>query len=159
MSSSPDPVLPALPAEAPRIGALLRLAWQRVRQRIYRGVREDGYDDLNPAHVSLFRYEGLEGRRPTQLAHSMQITKQSINDLLRHLERCRYVQCRPDPEDARARLVRLTARGRRLDAAVRAHAAAAERELALQMGERRFRELHNLLLKIVEVPQRRAART
>ena len=69
------------------------------------------------------------------------------------------MQCRPDPEDARARLVRLTARGRRLDAAVRAHAAAAERELALQMGERRFRELHNLLLKIVEIPQGRAART
>lgn len=147
---------PRIP-DAPRVGALLRLAWQRVRERIYRGVREDGYDDLNPAHVSLFRYEGLEGRRPSQIAQSMQITKQSINDLLRHLERRGYVHCRPDPEDARARLVRLTARGRKLDAAVRAHAAAAERDVAKELGEQRFRELYHMLLKIVAVPKGRTS--
>ena len=143
-------------ADAPRVGALLRRAWQRVRERIYRGVREDGYEDLNPAHVSLFRYEGLEGRRPTQLAESMQITKQSINDLLRHLERYGYLHCRPDPEDGRARLVRLTARGRQLDAAVRVHAAAAQRELARELGEDSFREFYHMLQKIAGVPGERA---
>lgn len=147
---------PPSPADAPRVGALLRRAWQRVRERIYSGVRKDGYDDLNPAHVSLFRYEGLDGRRPTQLAESMQITKQSINDLLRHLERCGYVHCRPDPEDGRARLVRLTARGRQLDAAVRVHAAAAERELTRELGEDSFRALYHLLQKIADMPTERA---
>jgi DNA-binding MarR family transcriptional regulator len=121
------------------------------------GVCEDGYDDLNPAHVSLFRYEGLDGRRPTQLAESMQITKQSINDLLRHLERCGYLHCRPDPEDGRARLVRLTARGRQLDAAVRVHAAAAELELARELGEESFREFYLLLQKIADMPEERAS--
>jgi len=137
------------PGDRPRLGALLRLAWQRVRERIYTGVRDDGYGDLNPAHVALFRYEGFDGRRPTQLAEAMQITKQSVNDLLRHLERHGYVECRSDPADKRARLVHLTARGRRLDAAVRTHARAAERELAEELGEERFRDFYKMLVKIV----------
>ena len=139
-------------ADNPRIGALLRFAWQRIRERIYTGVRNDGYDDLNQAHVSLFRYEGLDGRRPTQLAEFMQITKQSVNDLLRHFERCGYAECRPDPKDKRARLVCLTARGRRLEAAVRKYARAAERELANELGQERFREFHRTLRKISGLP-------
>jgi len=68
----------------PRTGGLLRLAWQRVRECIYAGVQSEGYDDLNRAHVALFRFEGLDGKRPTQLSEQMQITKQSIHDLLGH---------------------------------------------------------------------------
>ena len=145
----------ALPAgkagEAPRIGALLRLAWQSVRVRIYEGIRSDGFDDLNPANVSMFRYEGIDGRRPSQLAESMQITKQSVNDLLRHLERCGYAECRADPKDKRARLVRLTARGRRLEAAVRRYARNAEIELANELGQKRFREFCRTLRRITGI--------
>lgn len=123
------------PEAGPRIGALLRLAWPGVRECIYRRVRADGDDDLNPAHVAMFRYESLDGRRPTQLAEQMHITKQSINDFLGHLERRGAVERRPDPADSRARLVRLTARGRQLDAAVRAHARAADIRRARRVAE------------------------
>ena len=148
MSSSKNPNHQEGSVNGPRIGALLRQAWQRVRERIYRGVLQDGYADLNPAHVSLFRYEGLDGRRPTQLAESMQITKQSVNDLLRYLEHRGYLKSRPDLRDKRARLVHLTSRGKRLDAAVRAHAAAAERELAAELGQESFREFYSILSRI-----------
>lgn len=134
--------------DVPRIGALLRHAWQGVRERIYTGVLQDGYNDLTRAHVALFRYEGLDGRRPSQLAESMQITKQSVNDLLRYLEKRGYIKSDPDPKDRRARLVRLTARGRRFDATVRTHARAAERELAKAIGKQSFRLFYKLLLKI-----------
>jgi len=135
-------------SDEPRIGALLRYAWQRVRERIYVGVRKDGYSDLNRAHVSVFRYEGLDGRRPSQLAESLQITKQSVNDLLRYLEKHGYLESVPDTKDKRARLMRLTPRGRRLDSVVRTHAAAAERELAQELGEPAFHALYDMLLKI-----------
>jgi len=134
--------------EGPRIGALLRLAWQRIRGRIYSGVRADGYDDLNPAHVALFRYEGLHGQRPTQLAESMQITKQSVNDLIRHLERCGYAESRSDPKDKRARLVYLTPRGRQLEAAVQKHAREAESELEGELGRDRLQEFLSTLRQI-----------
>lgn len=139
------------PRVSPRIGALLRLAWQQVRERIDEGVRAGGCDDLHRAHLALFRYEGLDGRRPTQLAEEMQITKQSINDLLRHLEARGYVELRPDPTDRRARLICLTARGRQLEAKVRIQARGAERELARALGQRCFREFRETLVRLIEL--------
>ena len=124
----------------PRVGALLRFAWEKVRERIYTGVCQDGFDDLNPAHVAMFRYEGLDGKRPSQLTEQMQITKQSIHDLLRRLEDCGYIEFQEDPSDRRARLISLTARGRKLGAAVQKYADAAELELEQQLGSKRFRE-------------------
>lgn len=124
------------------------MAWQRVRAQIYAGVQLDGYSDLNPAHVALFRFETINGRRPTEVAESMQITKQSVNDLIRDLERRGYAEYRPDPRDHRARLIRLTPRGRQLEAAARKYAIAAESELERELGQERFRELRAMLLKI-----------
>lgn len=147
---------PPEPQESPRVGALLRLAWRKIRDHIFEGVQAEGYGDLNPAHLALFRYEGVEGWRPTQLAESMQITKQSVNDLLRHLEDHSYLECRPEPGDKRMRVIRLTAKGRRLEATVRKHAEAAESHLAKELGEEKFREFHGMLLKIIGSPEARA---
>jgi len=133
----------------PWIGSLLRHAWQRVRDRIYSGVVSAGYDDLTRAHVGLFRFESVEGRRPSQLADQMSITKQSVNDVLRDLERFGYLTLRPDPEDRRARLVALTPRGRRLDAVVRREARVAEHELADALGASRFNALRQCLLELL----------
>jgi DNA-binding MarR family transcriptional regulator len=137
-----------LAVEQPAIGGLLRLAWQLVRERIYDGVCRQGYDDLNPAHLAMFRYEGLDGRRPVEIADSMQITKQSVNDLLRHLERRGYVELTVDPNDSRARLIHLTPNGRRLDSVVRDQARRVEENWARELGSRRFREFRKILAKM-----------
>lgn len=125
------------------------MAWERVRRRIDAAVRSEGYDDLNPAHLRMFRYQSIDGMRPTQLADQMRITKQSVNGLLRDLEHHGYVERRSDPTDSRARLVHLTARGFQLEKAIRAHARAAEREVAGSLGKRRFQEFRTTLLEIV----------
>jgi DNA-binding MarR family transcriptional regulator len=129
----------------PRVGALLRMAWEQVRGKIYTGVSSDGFDDLNPAHVALFRYEGMEGKRPSQLTEQMQITKQSIHDLLRHLETRGYIEFRTDINDRRARLISLTAKGRKLTASVQKYADAAELELEQKLGAKRFRDFLSTL--------------
>lgn len=127
---------------------MLRHAWQEVRLRIYHGVQAEGYDDLTAAHIALFRYESIDGRRPTQVAEQMQVTKQSVNDLLRHLERGLYIELRPDPADGRARQIRLTERGKRLDTVVRREARRAEREIRKRVGSERFDIFRETLLEI-----------
>ncbi len=101
---------------SPYIGAMLRVVWQWVRDQMYAGVVAAGYDDLSAAHVGLWRYPGLDGLRPSQLADRVGITKQSVNDLLGHLERHGYLLRVPDSADGRARVIRLTSKGRRLAA-------------------------------------------
>jgi DNA-binding MarR family transcriptional regulator len=124
---------------------MLRLIWQWVRDQIYSGVLEAGYDDLNPAHVALFRHPSLDGLRPTELAAQHQITKQSINDLVGHLEQHGYVVRKPDPVDGRARVVRLTSSGRRLEQTINAEAQDAELRIAAMLGPRRFAALRGAL--------------
>src|ERR1700722_323951 len=119
---------------SPYVGAMLRVVWQWVRDQLYAGVVAAGYDDLNAAHVGLWRYPGLEGLRPSQLADRRGITKKSVNDLLAHLEQRGYLKRVPDPADRRARVIRLTSKGWRLQQAIYAEAGAAESQIADILG-------------------------
>jgi DNA-binding MarR family transcriptional regulator len=124
---------------------MLRVVWQWVRDEMYAGVVAAGFDDLNAAHVGLWRYPGLEGVRPSQLADRAGITKQSVNDLVRYLEEHGYLRRVPDSADGRARVIRLTSKGRRLQQTIYAEAGVAERRIADILGPRRFAQLHSSL--------------
>ena len=134
----------------PYIGAMLRVIWLWVREKIFAGVVAAGYDDLNPAHVGLFRYPTLDGLRPTELAHQLQITKQSINDLLRHLEQSGYLVRKVDPADGRVRIIRLTAQGRRLEKIINDQAKEAEHQIAQMLGSGRFMRLRSGLEELAD---------
>jgi DNA-binding MarR family transcriptional regulator len=135
---------------SPYVGAMFRVVWQWVRDQLYQGVVAAGYDDLNAAHVGLWRYPGLDGLRPSKLADQVGITKQSVNDLLGHLERHGYLLRVPDSGDGRARVIRLTSKGRRLGQTIYAEAGAAERRIAEILGPRRFAQLHSSLELLTE---------
>lgn len=134
----------------PYVGAMLRVVWQFVRDQLYAGVVAAGFDDLNAAHVGLWRYPGLDGLRPSQLADRSGITKQSVNDLLGHLERQGYLDRVPDSGDRRARVIRLTSRGRQLERRIYAEAGAAERRIAQTLGPGRFAQLKSSLELLTE---------
>ena len=127
--------------QGPFLGAKLRLGWQWIREQIYSGVHAAGYDDLNPAHVGVFRYPTLDGQRPSELAEQMQITRQSVNDLLKHLELRGYLTRGADLADKRGRVIRLTAKGHRLEQTIKSHAHAAELSIAQKLGPRRYSQL------------------
>ena len=133
------------------IGATLRAVWQWVRDQMYAGVVAAGYDDLSAAHVALWRYPGLDGLRPSQLADHRGITKQSVNDLLGHLEAHGYLQRVPDSADGRARVIRLTSKGRRLQETIYAEARAAQLRIAEILGPRRFAQLQDSLELLTEL--------
>ncbi len=138
-----------------QIGALLRWGLQEIRTRIYTGVVAAGFADLRPPHVTLFRWPGPEGRRPTEVGADAQISKQRVNDLLRDLESLGYLGLEADPSDNRARIVRLTERGRRLhETAVGIHAEV-EREWAARVGKSRYEALCQTLRDLVDPTERR----
>ncbi len=131
----------------PWIGALLRVAWKAVRDHISVAVEEAGHVGVTRAHVSLFRYPGLDGSRPTQLADEMQISKQAVNDLLRDLERLGYIRRAVDPADKRSRLIRLTPKGTHLENTIRVAAREAEVRLERRLGREQFRMFRAALIE------------
>ncbi len=143
-SSGPDGQRP------PYVGAMLGVVWQWVRVQLYAGVVAAGFDDLSAAHVALWRYPGVEGVRPSQLADRVGITKQSVNDMLRHLEGHGYLLRVPDSVDGRARVIQLTAKGRQLQETIYAAAGTAQQQIEEILGPRRFAQLHSSLELLTE---------
>lgn len=133
----------------PYIGYSLRVVWQWVWAQNFEAAARAGYDDVNPAHLSLFRYPGLDGCRLTDIANRMQITKQSVHELIGHLETRGYLVREPDPTNRRARLVRLTDKGWALQNVIKAQALEAERQCAAILGPRRFAQIKKALAVLV----------
>src|SRR6516164_10926464 len=71
----------------PLIGALLRMPFESVRDRMLAGLHERGFGDLVAAHLDVFQYPGPENQRPSELARRARISKQALNYLLGELER------------------------------------------------------------------------
>ena len=69
--------------------------------------------DFTIAHTRLFPHLDLvEGTRPSDLAARSGVSKQNLNHLLNDLEKMGYLARCPDPDDGRARLVKVTESGR-----------------------------------------------
>jgi DNA-binding MarR family transcriptional regulator len=83
------------------------------------------------------------------LAERLGVSQQAASKSVADLERRGYVERTPDPDDARARLVGLTERGRGVIAAAREQRTALAGELAERLGERRVESARRLLLDVV----------
>lgn len=107
---------------------------------------ERGWEDARPGHAALFMHiERRSGTRLTELARRSRMTKQGMMLLVDDLEQRGYVRRVPDPEDARAKIVRLTARGRRYVAEARRAVAAIEVRLRRDLGQRDYEALQDAL--------------
>jgi DNA-binding MarR family transcriptional regulator len=129
----------------PLIGALLRIPWENVHQRLLAGLHDRGFTDLHAPHLSILLYPGPGGMRPSDLAAERRISKQALNYLLGQLERQGYLERRDDPDDQRSKRIELTPRGRQAARAMREIVHEIEADWARQLGPRRFAELRLLL--------------
>ena len=118
-------------------------------------LEERGYPDLRPGHSAVFLYvDRRSGTRLTELARRARVTKQGMMLVVDDLESRGYVRRVPDPEDARAKVVRLTAHGRRAAAECRRVVQALETRTRRSLGERRFEALLEGLDEIVSAGER-----
>lgn len=136
------------PVGPPLIGALLRMPWEAVRQRMLERLHEHGFDDLDTAHLTVFQYPGPQAARPSELAARLRMSKQALNYLLGQLERRGYLERRADPDDLRSKRIVLTRRGESAIPVIRDAVAELETEWARRLGPERFAELRDLLLEL-----------
>ncbi len=132
----------------PGLGGTLRLAHGVVLKEIFERVQEAGHAGFTRATAPLWRFEGLDGRRPGEIARTSGLSKQAVNDQLRALEQLGYVTLHADARDGRARVVRLTGRGRDLDRTVRAAAAEVEDAWAQEFGDAEWEAFRAVLDRI-----------
>jgi DNA-binding MarR family transcriptional regulator len=148
MSLSSGFTQPDVAPTPPLIGALLRVPWETVRQRMLAGLHERGFTDLVAAHVDVWRYPGPDNQRPSELADQTRMTKQALNYLLGQLEELEYLRRETDSSDQRSKRVRLTARGRAASKAIYEIVQEVERDWEEQLGPRKFGQLRSLLTQL-----------
>ena len=140
----------AEPFGPPLIGALLRAPWEAVRRRMLERLHEQGFDDLDAAHLNVFLHPGPQGTRPSELAARLRISKQALNYLLGDLERSGYLERRSDPHDARSKRIALTPRGVLMGRTMRDAVSEIEHDWEQRLGPQRFAQLHQLLSELSE---------
>ncbi len=80
-------------------------------RRMLRAIQEKGHTDIRPSHSILFSNLGLGAVRVTELAERAQVTQQAMGKMLKEVERLGYIERAVDPNDKRAKEIRLTKKG------------------------------------------------
>jgi DNA-binding MarR family transcriptional regulator len=133
------------PRNRSNLGLLMRELVRDGNARIADRFAARGHAEVRPPHGNVFQFLDDGGTRVSSLAERAQITKQSMAELVAHLERHGYVKRVPDPADRRARLVIATAKGKRIYAIVREVIAEIEAEWTARLGRGRMRQLRAIL--------------
>jgi DNA-binding MarR family transcriptional regulator len=96
------------------LGRLLLESHRALAAEMVALLAERGYPDIRAGHAAVFLHiDRRSGTRLTELARRARMTKQGMMLVVDDLEGHGYVRRVPDPEDGRAKVVRLTAHGRR----------------------------------------------
>lgn len=134
----------------PHVGVLFFVAHRAVEQRVHAALKEAGFE-ATLAQGRLFARIGPGGTRLTELADSAQVTKQTAGFLVDQLESAGYVERVPDPSDARARLVRISPRGRKVVALARRVEADVTAEWTRHLGVDDMAELRRIMERLREI--------
>jgi DNA-binding MarR family transcriptional regulator len=134
---SVDPAIPPRP-----LPAVLSQVKNLAVQDMFGRMAAQGFQDVREGHGCVFGFIDFEnGSRLTDLAERSGLTKQAVGEAVAELERKGYLERVPDPEDGRAKIIKLTQRG--IDAATtgRRLFAEIEEEWAERYGEERVASL------------------
>ncbi|ETK37936.1 hypothetical protein MPTA5024_01405, partial [Microbispora sp. ATCC PTA-5024] len=116
---------------------------------LHRRLEEEGFEGIRYSHGAVFRFIDAEGSRLTVLAERSGLSKQALGEVVTELERHGYVERTADPDDHRAKIIRLTERG------IKARVAAArilgdiERRWAQHLGRDRVAAMRTTLEEVV----------
>jgi DNA-binding MarR family transcriptional regulator len=133
------------------IGALLRMPWDAVQERMLERLHQQGCADFDASYLTVFQYPGPQGQRPSELAARLRMSKQALNHLLGQLEQRGYLRRDADPDDGRSKRITVTSRGATAITIIREAVAEMEESWAQQLGPKRFNQLRLLLRDLNQI--------
>jgi DNA-binding MarR family transcriptional regulator len=134
------------------LGFLLAKAMQRWNELLAERFAAAGYGDIRPSYGSVLLplYED-DGLRMGELARRARLSKQTMTEMIRRLERDGLVERRPDPADGRASLIFLTDRSRRFKPTAAATLLELDQLVRRRLSARRVSELQSALRELMDL--------
>ncbi|WP_246850025.1 MarR family winged helix-turn-helix transcriptional regulator [Nocardioides xinjiangensis] len=132
------------------LATLMFVSYRAMDERVIAAMRGAGYD-VTVAQSRIAQRIADDGSRLTELADRAQVTKQTASLLVAALERQGLVERVPDPADGRARLIRLSGRGREAARHAAEVVQGVEREWVEHLGPELAGHLRTALVRLREV--------
>ncbi|MFJ9411163.1 MarR family winged helix-turn-helix transcriptional regulator [Streptomyces sp. NPDC101393] len=147
----PEPSPPTVATDELDVGSLALFVGFAASHLVQEQLTEEGFGDLRFSHGYVFQHL-VNDARPTvgELAAKLDMTQQGASKAVVELERLGYVERIPDPQDARARRVVLTASGDRAVSAARRARKTLDERLAARFGADRLTEHRALLAQLLD---------
>jgi DNA-binding MarR family transcriptional regulator len=133
------------PADADLSLASLFAGWA-LADELQRRLAADGFPDSRFADGVIFQHLVTTPVTISTLAELLGVTQQATSKSVADLQARGYLARQPDPADARAKLVSLTARGEAVIASARKHRAEIDAELRVALGADRIEAARLLLI-------------
>ena len=138
------------------VGVDLWRAFRSYEQAMFERVAEGGFDDIVVSDSDVLIHIARSGTRLADIAKRMGFSKQAVHERVHSLIARGYLELIADPEDRRAKVVRLTVRGAQLADALAKIKRALHAEIAAALGERGMRTLRKHLAAIETIAKGRA---
>ncbi len=132
------------------LGLLLFIPYRSMESAVLAALRARGHE-LGLSQARVFQRIDPGGSRMAHLAAAAQLSKQTLGSIVDQLEGAGYVERVPDPADARARLVTITAKGRELVELSTPVVEEVEAAWEAHLGRTRFRELKETLAALRDI--------
>jgi DNA-binding MarR family transcriptional regulator len=132
---------------------LILEAFRSLDREIEAALEDRGAGELRPSQAMALILVDRTGTRLSDLAQRAGITKQAMMQIVDDLQEKGCVRRIPDTEDARAKMVRLTAKGLRLRSSSRMSIQAVESRVRRRLGTRRYEGLRAALSEVSEAEE------
>ena len=93
------------------VGRMLKLTSRYVEEQVEKMWKERGFEDIRTGHIALIANIHPDGTSVNTLAEKAYTSKQAMSQILKELEEFGYVESTTDPEDKRAKVIKLTEKG------------------------------------------------
>jgi DNA-binding MarR family transcriptional regulator len=141
-------------AAVDHVGVDLWRAFRSYEQAMFERVAAGGFADIVVSDSDVLVHVGPSGIRLADIARRMGLTKQAVHERVHSLIVRGYLELSGDPDDRRAKIVQLTARGARLTQALAETKRTLHAEIAATLGERGMTALRRSLATVETIARR-----
>lgn len=135
-------------ADTQHLNRMLLEAFRALDAQVDAALEARGAKDLSPRHATAILLVEKKGVRLTVMAERAGITKQAMMQVVNDLEGMGLVKRSPDPKDARAKTVTLTAKGQKERTEAGKAVSAAEQKIKRKLGPAQYEALRETLASI-----------
>ena len=135
-------------ADTQYLNRMLLEAFRTLDAQVDDALEARGASDLSPRHATAILLIDRKGVRLTDLAARAGITKQAMMQVVNDLDGMGLVKRTPDPRDARAKIVTLTAKGQKERGDAAKAVSTVEQKIRRKLGASTYEALKATLASI-----------